>query len=384
MKRKKHSIVNIKASIMKKNILVLVLFTVPLVQGLFGQIASDANGSNIKPVWEFVGNKYNKDAMTAAQADNIFKKTDVYKTYFVSAYQELYGVGLMGRAVIPEPSVYDIKGIQAYSYWTYVNGLEYDKEMKIKQGDTRITGRADLLVNDLRGVLEDVSGEFELNGKPIQVFKLAHELKDPKGFKAFEAFGHENCVAYLFTHDNKLPYRLLTRKEYLNMLKKYWQKEKETGMATVDESEKQMLDMIENAKKEYTGELRDNMLKELNSQLEQYRKRKGSNSQKLNSGIQLELDTIEYAFRHYSEEELNKPAIPIAEDVYRGFTTEKEGGYNLVILDDSYFKKNLPDYAQQVFVMYYFYYPEDPLSVPFLKAIRDKFPYDKLIALIDK
>ena len=168
------------------------------------------------------------------------------------------------------------------------------------------------------------------------------------------------------------------------MIRNRWQKEMKTGMATMDESEKQMLDMIENAKKEYTGELRDNMLKELNSQLEQYRKRKGSDSQKLSSGIQLELDTIEYAFKHYSEEELNKPAIPIAENVYRGFTTEKEGGNYFVVLNDSYFKKNLPDYAQQVFVMYYFYFPEDPRSIPFLKAIRDKFPYDKLITLIDK
>lgn len=369
---------------MKKNILLLVLFTLPLGKGLYGQISSDASVSGIKPVWEFVGNKYNKNIMTPAQADNIFKKTDVYKTYFVSAYQELYGDSLKGRAVIPEPSVYDINGIQAYSYWTYVVGFHYNKENKKIMGDTRIIGIANLQTNDLHGVLEDVSGEFELNGKPIQVFKLAHELKDPKGLKAFEAFGHDNCVAYLFTHDNKLPYRYLTRKEYLTMIRNRWQKEMGTGMASMDESEKQMLDMIENAKKEYTGELRDNMLKELNSQLEQYRKRKGSDSQKLNSGVQLELDSIEYAFKHYSEEELKKPAIPKADDVYRGFITEKEGGYNFVVLDDSYFKKNLSKYAQQVFVMWYYYFPEDPLSIPFLKAIRDKFPYDKLKTLIDK
>ena len=209
MKRKKQIIVKIKDSMMKKNILILVLFTVPPVQGLFGQVSSDASVSDIKPVWEFVGNKYNENTMTAAQAGNIFKNTDIYKTYFVSAYQELYGVSLMGRAVIPEPSVYDIKGIQEYSYWTYVNGLEYDKEMKIKQGVTRNSGRAILQVNDLRGVLEDVSGEFELNDKPIQVFKLAHELKDPSGLKAYKAFGHDNCVVYLFTHDNKLPYRIV-------------------------------------------------------------------------------------------------------------------------------------------------------------------------------
>ena len=384
MKRKKQNTVKIEASNMKKNILLLVLFTVPLVQGLFGQISSDANVSDIKPIWDFVENKYNKNVMTATLADNIFKNTDVYKTYFVSAFQELYGDSIKGRAVIPEPSVYDINGIQAYAYWTYVVGFHYDKENKKIKGEDRIVGIANLQANDLHQVLEDVSGEFELNGNPIQVFKLAHELKDPTGLKAFEAFGHENCVAYLFTHDSKLPYRFLTRKEYLTMIKNYWQKEMGTGMASIDESEKQMLDMIENAKKEYTGELRDNMLKELNSQLEQYRERKGSNSQKLNSGIQLELDSIEYAFRHYSEEELNKPAIPKADDVYRGFITEKEGGYNFVVLDDSYFKKNLPNYAQQVFVMWYYYFPEDPLYIPFLKAIRDKFPYDKLKTQIDK
>jgi len=369
---------------MKKYILLLVLFTVHLVQGLFGQISSDANVSGIKPIWDFVENKYNKNVMTAAQADNIFKNTDVYKTYFVSAYQELYGDSLKGRAVIPEPSVYDINGLQSYSYWTYVVGFDYDKENKKIKGKDRVVGIANLQANDLHGLLEDVSGEFELNGKLVQVFKLAHELKDPTGFKAFEAFGHDNCVAYLFAHDNNLPYRFLNRKEYLTMIKNYWQKEMGTGMASIDEAEKQMLDMIENAKKEYTGELRDNMLKELNSQLEQYRNRKGSDSQKLNSGIQLELDSIEYAFRHYSEAELNKPAIPKADDVYRGFITEEEGGYYFVVLDDSYFKKNLPNYAQQVFVMYYYYFPEDPLSIPFLTAIRDEFPYGKLNTLIDK
>ena len=108
---------------MKKNILLLILFTVPLGQELFAQSTSVSNVPGPDHRWEFVGNKYNKNTMTDALAGNIFKNTDVYKTFFVSAYQELKGVSLKGRAVIPEPSVYDINGLQLYSYWTYVDGL---------------------------------------------------------------------------------------------------------------------------------------------------------------------------------------------------------------------------------------------------------------------
>ena len=363
-----------------------------MLGGFFGNTAAqsckDAEILAMKSKWQFEKNAYYEDqlGMTATLASHIFKNTDVYKTLFVTAYPEPFGGQMEGYAKIPDPSVFDIKGHQAYAYNTSYFGFHCnaDKTDIVTDRDFLSGNDADLQANDLRGVLEDVAGEFELNGKPIQVFRLAHALKSPNGLMSFEAFGHDSSVAVLITHDNKLPYRFLTRKEYLTMIRTYWQKQYQKGLSASDESEKQILDMIESAKKDYTGDMRDRMLKELNSQLEQYRKRKGADQKNLNTGNQLELDSIEYAFAHLSEEELKKPAIPKASDVYRGFITEKEGGNYFVVLDDAYFKKNLPSWAAQTFVLKSYYEKADPGSLPWVTAIRNKFPFEKLKTLIDK
>ncbi|MBI1343673.1 MAG: hypothetical protein GC171_12125 [Terrimonas sp.] len=373
---------------MIKYILASGLFLITLAPHLFAQTCSDADVIAIKTKWVFDKDAYNRfqPGITATLLKNVFENTAAYKQLFIAAYPEPSGGLMKGYAYIVDQTNYHIRGHADYVYNATYFGYRCakDKNEVIIDPEKLSINMAELRANNLRGVLEEVADSFELNGKPVRVFRLAHALKDPRGFHSFEGLGHDNSIAVLFTHNDILPYRYLTRKEYLSMIKTYWEKLMKNGMALVDEQEKQILDMEASAKKDYTGELRENMLKELNSQLEQYRKRKGANKQHLDSGIQQELDSIDYAFKHYSDKELREPAIPKADDVYRGFITEKEGGFYFVILDSSYFKKNLPSYAAQTLVLQSYYLETEPGALSWVKAIREKFPYDKLKTLIDK
>jgi hypothetical protein len=168
------------------------------------------------------------------------------------------------------------------------------------------------------------------------------------------------------------------------LIRVYWEKQYKKGLDAIDQSEKRMLDNIERTKKEFTGDMREALLKEMNSQLEQFRSTKERDKEKLKQGIQRELDPIDAALSQFNVEELNQPAIPTSNIAFRGFITEEEGGYYLIEIDYTYFKENLPSHAAQFLVLQSEYLDNDPGALPWVKVMREKFPYDKLKTLIDK
>jgi hypothetical protein len=74
------------------------------------------------------------------------------------------------------------------------------------------------------------------------------------------------------------------------------------------------------------------------------------------------------------------------------FSTEKDGGSTLVTENPDYFKKNLPRYIPQYFVMHWQWWGLNAettvrrFAAPeyFAKMINEKFPVEKLQAIIDK
>jgi len=355
---------------------------------LFAQLCKDADILPIKTKWKFEQDAYmlRQPGLTSSLVSKIFKNTNEYKSLFTSAYPQPYGGIIRGFGYIPQPSIFDIKGHQAYEFKISYFGYHCNKAKTeiVTDPNYLSSSNAAIRANDLSDILKHVTYEFELEGKPIRVFQLAHRLNDLRGFMQFAGFRNTVSGAVLITHEEKLPYRFLTRREYLTIIKTHWQKEWKKGLASVDEEEKRILGMIEKTKKEFTGDMREAMLKDLNIALEQARKRKEPNKKRMNADYKKELDSIDFAFAHYSEDELKMPAIPKAEIFYRGFITEKEGGHYLVVLNESYFRNNLSPYAAQTLVLRWDYNDTDPGAIPWLKAIRDDFPFDKLKTLIDK
>lgn len=342
----------------------------------------------MKTKWEFLKSTYTRGQvnLTAAIVTNVFKNIEEHRKLLVSAYPEPYGGYVRGFGSIFQPSAYDVPGSQAYYYKAFYYGYRCNRSRDEMVTDKNYISPsfASIQVNSLDGVCKEIGFNFELNGKPVKLFKLAHRINEADGILSFKPFSDVPTSIRLLTHDGKLPYRFITREEYFSILKNYWEKEKKKSETVVDDGEKQILRLIETTKKDFTGDMREKMLKELDTQLKQYRSTMETQKAKLAAGMKLQLDAIESGLRSQAAEDLKKPAIPVSEIVYNGFTTEEDGGNYLVMIDESYFKRNLPAHAAQFFLVQWDYQETDPGGIYWMKAIRDKFPFDKLKSLLDK
>jgi hypothetical protein len=84
---------------------------------------------------------------------------------------------------------------------------------------------------------------------------------------------------------------------------------------------------------------------------------------------------------------LDAPAIvrydPLLQNEGPVFTTEEEGGNMLVTENPDYFRKDLPNYVPQIFVIRWSW-NDQAYGMRFKQAIEENFPIEKLKAMIDK
>jgi hypothetical protein len=85
-----------------------------------------------------------------------------------------------------------------------------------------------------------------------------------------------------------------------------------------------------------------------------------------------------------SETELQQPAIvDNSSTIFKGFTTDENGGRMMVVVNPDYFKLNLPRYVPQMIVLYWSWDKNGPCQ-DFKKQLEENFPVDQLKAMIDK
>lgn len=323
----------------------------------------------------------------ASSFSAIFKNTDAYGKMYTAIYPEARGGLVRGAGYINDPSEYIIKGIAPYRYSVSFNPYWCNKEKNNELVTNPIyltVSLSEVLANNLMPILESLPDEYQWNGKPTRLYKLSKIKGELNGYKVFEGNGYSTASAILLTHDNKLPYRVLTRKEYLEITRDYLLRGMDRTKATIGGAEKEVLDMIENTKKEFTGEIRDLMLKELNTQLLEVRKQSKSNMQNFKSDNYSEIDSIDNYIKKTSVSELQQPAIPVATGFHRGFTTEQDGGNQIVVIDEAYFNRALPVHAAQFLIFYWYYIKGSAGSLYLKKTLENKFPLEKLRAMIDK
>ncbi len=359
-----------------RKFLIVLLCTASVNTELLAQSCSDSLIMTKKNPWKFEKMQSTSSVTTAPASafPAIFKNTDTYGKMFMEIYPEAKGGIVKGVGYINEPSDYIIKGIAPYRYTVSFNPYWCNKtknDQLITDPKYLTVSNAEVQANNLMSIMQMLPEEYQWNGKPIRLFRLSKTKGELNGFKLFEGNGFGNASAILFTHDNKLPYRILTRKEYLELTRDYWVREMEKTKALIGGAEKEILDMIEKTKKEYSGEMRDMMLKELNTQLVEVRKQSKANMDNFKKDNYSEIDSIDNYLKNASAAALLQPAIPVATGVHRGFTTEKNGGNLIVVIDESYFKKSLPVHAAQ-FLIFYWYYIDGSVGSLYLKEILEK------------
>jgi hypothetical protein len=374
---------------MKKYVIIPV-FVLFGLSGIFAQTCNDAKIMALKNAWVFrkatpVIPNISSNSKTQT---SILKKAETIKKLFLDAYPVGVGGSVINNGVgyLDEYSEYAHNGIAAYTFSMTFYPFWCNKS----KGNRLVTDKAyltdvgiDIFVNHGMSIMQAYGDAFVSDGKPIKLFRLAHQLGTFQNMPLYDGFGKDHAFALLFTHDNQLPYRELSQREYLTIIRNYWQKELEKTKGLISSAEQELLKMIEDAKKEHTGELREMIVKELIAQLPEIRRQSKENMENFNIEGPAELTAIDDYLANTPEAELQKTAIPISEGSHRGFGSEKDGYYKVVVKNEDYFKKSLPVDAAQFILVWWDYHPHNTPTVYLKDNFEKNFDFEQIRAMVD-
>ncbi len=370
---------------------VVCLVTVALLGVAAGSVRAQCSDEQIVSLvrpWRFDRDGgHVSDGVPASAEAAIFRTTDAWRQMFVSAYPEAHGGLLRGVGTISDTSQFTLPGLIPYQYEAdfypfWCNKARNDE--LITDPAYMTVNSAQVAANDLRYVIEDLAGDFALNGQPVTLYRLARVKGTLAGLTVYEPFAYDGSSAIMITHGGKQPFRALTQREYLDAVKFHWEMTIADASDDRSEMEQQIRAQMEEVKKELTGDVLAQVLKGLNDALAQL----GPVDEKRSAAIaqvrEEEIAPIDQYLATTPAAVLRQTAIPVALGSHRGFTTEKDGGHQIVVLDESYRNAALPPQAAQVIVMYWYNDPEYAGSRSFRQGIEQGFPFDRLKALVDR
>ena len=227
----------------------------------------------------------------------------------------------------------------------------------VKEGFTQLSIDANL-ATILPGNFLD-GNEWTTDGRPIK--KKLPVLEKWKGYDmctsqggAYVPLVHDRFV--LITRPGELPYVPVTRQQFFDRAIRYVTRYWDEAIAS-------------------TNVFSDK------TQVEELKK---DNAKAKKDALQRLLDELDKTTKQGL---LNSPAIICGYDITMTtgpvFSTEEDGGNMLVTENPNYFRKNLPVYVPQFFVLTWSW-DDDGWALKFRKEVEQNFPIEKLQSMIDK
>jgi len=158
-------------------------------------------------------------------------------------------------------------------------------------------------------------------------------------------------------------------------------------MDAMDEVERGMIEQIAEVKRELTGDIRDQVVAEMERGLAEIRARRPASNSRLSGAIAAELKYITDYEAAHSEQEMQQPAF-LPEGLKRGFRgafwDESQGGHMLVRVDPGYFRRDLSPEAAQLVTLLWTSENESEASDRWRLSLERNFPLDRLRSMIDR
>lgn len=295
----------------------------------------------------------------------------------LSGFEPSWYRSIRGESWIPNgPVPYAFTSL----YFGYYCNTNYKKIMI--EGET---GTWVYVFTNSFGWFFDKVGDWDIkgDGKKIAVFCLPPKAGAWKEKTLYAPRTHgPNVRAVILGHDNKVPWRSLTQKEYLQGLKAYWLEEKNKTANSIKTGIQKLMDAKppSTLSPEQQVKIRkgwDEQIKRSKEQLENI------NSPEMS--FNKEIRNIEDYLATVSSQTLEQLAFVngLNPGAFKGkFADEKNGGTRVVAVSSKYFK-DLPRYVPQ-FMILYWRWTDDPVSLIFKKQFEEDFPLERLTALIDK
>jgi hypothetical protein len=224
------------------------------------------------------------------------------------------------------------------------------------------------------------------DGKMIRVYRVPPKVGTWKGMTLYAPHTNEFDRAVVVAHDGKLPWHSLTQKQYLTGLKNKLQTEFQKTMDGYDDYEENVKKNIaENSKS--TSPQAPKIKQALESQLSNFQSSKEGHKSQTKKFYGEKLKYIDDYLDSASAEALQQVAIidpKYGAFEFKGtFGDENNGGTRLIAVGSKYFKMDLPRYVPQ-FIVLYWQWTQDPVSLRFREQFEENFPLEKLKAMIDK
>ena len=226
-------------------------------------------------------------------------------------------------------------------------------------------------------------------------FLLPKKIGEWKGLPLYEpSASSQKNKAILITRDGQLPFKPVSRLQFLNSMKE-----------KIDANKKVQLDIDNKMPERTEAEQAIAKQKGLENALigappSRIEDRKATYFKRYRTDRQLKEEKIQRTEKYYgdltkayddiqkgfTDDELKMPAIVDRvswTSPFNGFITQENGGRMIVFINTDYFNLRLPRYVPQ-FIALYWQWGNDSTAQNFKTQLEENFPLDKLKALIDK
>lgn len=345
---------------------------------------------NVKGIWKKRSDANMKADKNQAQ---IISRVDAISKLFQTAYPEPKGMEaawyrtMEGNPTINNgPTLYQFNSL--FLDW-YCNPNLHKLLLKVETGTW-----AYVFINDFGWFMGDQHDKATIKIEGNTAYMLPKLVGQWKGLLLYEPRGstqYNEHRAVLITRNSQLPYKPVSRLQYLQAMKQKLENEKKiqidiTNKLTVrtnDEEEaakqKGLQDIEKNNRSQYVEQRKVSYLKNYKTD----KQKKEENLQRSEKKFDDQVKAIEDIGKKYDKDELQQPAIIDEDHNFKEFTTQEKGGRMIVLINAAYFNMQLPRYAPQFMVLYWRSQNNAP-SQNFKKLFEENFPVDKLKAMIDK
>jgi hypothetical protein len=356
----------------------------------FINISSAQSPCNDEAIMSVKGSwKKRSDAlMNAGNQAQVISHIDAISNLFKTAYPEPKGIEagwyrtMGGNPVINNNGPIPYQFNSLYFAWycnTNVNKLLLGGETGtwayafVNSFSWFISNQYDLLIIKVNGenvyILPPIKGEW-------------------KGYPVYQASSHGDkgrCI--ILTYNNQVPWKPITQEQYLNALRKFWEKQKQASDDSYIKQEEGLKKGItETQNNKYLKQAdKDKIIAGLQKDFDDLPKRKAISIAKSDKYWNDRFSIID-KYINQNVSSLQLPVIidnQVVNDFKGNFSTLEKGGQMLITVDPNYFNKQLPRYAAQMIVLYWRWDNNAP-GLNFKKEFEENFPVDKLKAMLDK
>jgi len=373
----------------------LIAALLPVLSAKAQQPCNNETIMAVKGKWSTSSNNVvNPDkTFPSNQFNQIYTRLDKIARLFQEAYPQPMGMearwyrSINGAALVKNgPVPYQFNSL--YLLWYCNQNLN-----KLMLGSETGTW-AYIFINDLHWFLSEVK---ELKIENTSLYLLPEKIGQWEGMSLYDGGSSQfkEHRAVLITRPGQLPYKPVSRLQYLLSLKKKIEEDKNVQLEidrklpvkTEMEEEKTKQEGLENIAKTNRAERVEQRKSDYLKNYKTDKQRKEETIQRSENFFNDRLKIVIEALNSGDQEDLQQLAIVDKNSIifFKGFSTEDEGGKMMALINADYFNLKLPRYAPQCMVLYW--RSESNNKAPsqlFKKMFESNFPVDKLRHLIDK